>query len=59
MIILQTVPICPECQALLFKRHQHNDVYYVCTDCMKIYKVIGVGQSEIELLVTDKEENND
>ena len=26
-IILQTVPICPECQAMLFKRHQQNDTY--------------------------------
>lgn len=59
MIITQTVPICPECQAFMFKRHQQNDVYYVCADCKKIYRVIGVGSAEIELIVTDERKEND
>lgn len=56
MIITQTVPICPNCKAMLCKRHQDNNVFYFCYDCMKIYKVIGTGDAEIELVITDKEE---
>jgi DNA-directed RNA polymerase subunit M/transcription elongation factor TFIIS len=55
-IILQTVPICPECQAMLFKRHQKNDTYYCCLDCMNILKVIGQGKAENEVIVTDGKE---
>lgn len=55
-IILQTVPICPECQAMMFKRHQQNDVYYICHDCKNILKVIGQGKAENEVIVTDGKE---
>lgn len=55
-IILQTVPICPECQAMLIKRHQQNDVYYCCLDCKTILKVIGQGKAENEVIVTDGKE---
>ena len=50
--ILQTVPICPNCQAMMLKRYQ-NVVYYFCTDCKKILKVIESGKAENELIVTD------
>ena len=54
--ISQTVPICPECQALMIKRHL-SDVYFCCTDCKQILKVIGAGKSDNELIVTDGREN--
>ena len=50
--ILQTVPICPKCQAMMLKRYQ-NVVYYFCTDCKKILKVLDGGKAENELIVTD------
>ena len=53
--ILQTVPICPECQALMIKRH-YDDVYFCCSDCGNILKVIGAGKSDNELIVTDGRE---
>ena len=55
-IISQTVPICPECQALMIKRHL-TDVYFCCADCKTILKVIGAGKSENELIVTDGRED--
>ena len=50
--ILQTVPICPECQALMLKRYT-SSVFYFCTDCKNILKVIESGKAENELIVTD------
>jgi endogenous inhibitor of DNA gyrase (YacG/DUF329 family) len=55
-IILQTVPICPECQAMMIKRHQQTDAYFCCTDCKTILKVIGQGKAENEVIVTDGKE---
>ena len=54
--ILQTVPICPKCQAMMLKRYQ-NVVYYFCADCKKILKVIDSGKAENELIVTDGRED--
>ena len=54
--ILQTVPICPKCQAMMLKRYQ-NVVYYFCADCKKILKVIDSGKAENELIVTDGSED--
>lgn len=54
--IHQNVPMCPKCSALMAQRHQCNHTYYFCHDCLGIYKVIGTGKAEIELIVTDREE---
>ena len=54
--ILQTVPICPDCQAMMVRRHT-DLVYYCCSDCKKIVQVVGVGAAENELIVTDGKEN--
>jgi len=51
--ILQTVPICPKCQAMMLKRYQGGVAYYFCADCKKILKVIDSGKAENELIVTD------
>ena len=51
--ILQTVPICPKCQAMMLNRAQGGDIYFYCTDCMNPLKVIGPGKAENELIVTD------
>ncbi len=52
----QNVPICPRCSALMITRYQYNNLYFVCQDCKAIFKVIGKGQAEIELIVTDERE---
>lgn len=59
MLIVQHTPMCPECSALLNHRLQDLHSFYFCTDCGKIYKVIGAGKAEIELIVTDREEENE
>ena len=60
MIITQTVPICPSCAAMMCKRYQCNEIFYFCIDCLKVYRVIGTGKAEIELIVSDeKEESNE
>lgn len=56
MIINQNVPICPKCKAGLSRAVQDKDVYYFCLDCMSIYKVIGTGKAENELIITDRYE---
>ena len=58
-IISQNVPICPECSGLMLRRHQINDTYYHCVDCLKILKIVGTGKAEIELIVTDGKEEHD
>ena len=55
MTISQNVPICPKCKAMMVKRHQHNEIYFFCVDCLSIYRVIENGQAELELEVTDRE----
>ena len=52
--ILQTVPICPSCQALMIKRYT-DKTYFVCADCKKILEVVEPGKAENELIVTDGE----
>jgi tRNA(Ile2) C34 agmatinyltransferase TiaS len=51
--IYQNVPICPDCKALMLKRHQGDKSYYHCFDCMKIVQVIDHGKMENELICTD------
>lgn len=55
MKIYQNVPICPECKGMMLKRHQAQDIFYHCVDCMKILKVVDNGVVENELIVTDQE----
>jgi len=52
--VLQTVPICPSCQALMLKRYT-DKTYFVCADCKKILEVVEPGKAENELIVTDGE----
>lgn len=51
--ILQTVPICPSCQALMLKRYQSGKAYLFCADCKSILEVLDGGKAENELIVTD------
>ena len=57
--ISQTVPICPECQALMLRRYQNNKAYYFCWDCRLILEVIAPGKSDNEIEVTDGKENDE
>lgn len=50
----QNVPICPECKALMLTRTQNGSLFFACVDCKAIFKVVGKGKAEIELLVTDR-----
>lgn len=52
--ISQNVPMCPKCSAMMSRRHQHDQTYYFCHDCLSIYKVIGMGKAEIEIIITDR-----
>ena len=57
--VYQNVPICPDCKALMLKRHQGEESYYHCVDCMKILKVIDIGCVENELICTDGREDGE
>ena len=57
-VIQQNVPTCPKCSALMFARHQYDNLYFSCGDCKLILKVIDNGQAEIELIVTDDMEQD-
>jgi len=55
--ILQTnVPRCTRCSALLFVRAKTDDsIYFCCANCNKILKVVGIHQSDNEVIVSDYE----
>jgi len=44
---------------MLFKRQQASDIFFVCSDCLQIFRLIGTGEAEIELKVTDKAGDED
>lgn len=52
-IINQKVPICPECKAGMHIRRNMFGRFYICNDCNKILRDIGIGQVENEIIVTD------
>ncbi len=57
--INQKVPSCPVCAAGMHKRanmhlnHTQLGGIYICNDCNGIYRVLGVGQIENEIVVSD------
>ena len=57
IVIQQNVPMCPECSAMMSTRHQKGKMYLFCHDCLKILQILDNGQSEIELLCSDRKEN--
>ena len=57
IIIQQNVPMCPKCASMMWQRFQGKDLYYICHDNIEhIFKIESVGQTEIELIVSDKKE---
>lgn len=52
-VINQNVPICPECKAGMHLRHNMFGRIYICCSCNKIWRDIGVGQVENEVIITD------
>lgn len=56
MAIQQTVPMCPECAAYMFKRIQGSHVYLICHDCLKILRIESDSKAEIEVVVSDGKE---
>ena len=58
VVIQQNVPMCPDCSGMMATRHQGGKTYFFCHDCLSIYQVLENGQAEIELLVSNKEEES-
>lgn len=54
--IQQTVPMCPDCSAFMFKRAQGGHVYLICHDCLKVLRIVSDSRAEIEVITTDKED---
>lgn len=54
LTIQQNVLICPKCSAAMHRRIYHEHIYYICADCKSIWKVIGNGKVDLEVMVTDK-----
>lgn len=51
--IQHNIPICPKCSSLMRKQYGEDDVHFICVDCKSRWKVIGTGQAEIEVVITD------
>lgn len=54
--IQQTVPMCPDCSAFMFKRAQGGHVYLICHDCLKVLRIVSDSRAEIEVITSDKED---
>lgn len=52
-IINQKVPSCPRCAAGMHLSHTQLGRIYICKDCNGIFRVLGVGQIENEIIVGD------
>lgn len=52
-IIQMNVPRCPHCSALLYHETRDEKLFYICANCLTIWQVIGPGQAEIELEVSN------
>lgn len=50
-IINQKVPSCPMCAAGMHLSHTPLGRIYICKDCNGIFRVLGVGQIENEIIV--------
>ena len=51
--ITQKVPICPVCKAGMHMRVTMFGIIYICNDCNAMFRVLGVGQTENEVIVGD------
>lgn len=51
--VQMTVARCTECSSILMQTPRNGDMYYVCCDCNKIFKAIGRGQLDNEILLSD------
>ena len=60
-VINQKVPSCPYCASGMHHRahnfmHENKTMFgtiYICNDCKSIFRVLGVGQTENEVIVGD------
>ena len=52
-IIQMNVPRCPHCSALMYHVLRYGHLFYICANCLTTWQVIGTGQADIELEVSD------
>ena len=52
-LIQSNIPKCPFCSSGMFKQYQDNLAYFVCPDCLTVYKIISKGQIDNEVLISD------
>lgn len=55
-IIQMNVPRCPKCSAHMIHGTVDDEIIYICNDCHAKFYVRGLGNSEIELIVSDDKE---
>lgn len=51
-----SVPRCPKCSALMFRRTQNGKFYYICNDCLSVFEMVDVGQAEVEMTISNTKE---
>lgn len=52
-IMQSHIPRCPECSSSMTSRVQDEHVYFYCEHCLKLYRIIGNGQIDNEILISD------
>ena len=51
--IKSVLPICPVCNGALVKRRMLMEICFYCPDCKTIFKVLGQGEHDDEVKVSD------
>lgn len=52
-IMQSNIPRCPQCSSGMMLRYQDNHIFYYCEHCGILYKVLGKGQIDNEILISD------
>jgi len=53
------IPKCPHCAAIMMVRHQQDNVFYYCQDCFALFRIIGKGQIDNEVVISDEGEKEE
>lgn len=52
-VLQSNIPRCPVCAAFMYTRHQGDNVFYHCDDCMSLYQVACPGVTDNEVVIAD------